>query len=343
MRAITAVWIFICMAMLLPAPCHARVTGLCSNCHTMHNSQGGTAIQTSGTLNPSLLLATCVGCHSASTDDTITYLTPYLEPGTSSSSTSKTPIVFNITEPTTPLAGGNFFWLTQDPHKGHNVANISPSTSAPPGYTTALEGTTGALDWGNNSLTCAGKYGCHGDRSQATEIKAVSGAHHANGSTVATSYRFLDGIVGVEDTDWEQTKSATDHNFYMGKDRSIETDTASNDGTISYLCAECHGAFHNGSGNISSTFASPWLRHPTDYALPNTGDYAGYDPATLYNPNVPVAWEDPQIPIRSEAVVMCLSCHRAHGSPNSAILRWDYKGWPNSETYGCFTCHTSKD
>jgi hypothetical protein len=42
---------------------------------------------------------------------------------------------------------------------------------------------------------------------------------------------------------------------------------------------------------------------------------------------------------------MCLSCHRAHASQYSDILRWDYNnifarsGAPET---GCLTCHTKK-
>jgi hypothetical protein len=42
-------------------------------------------------------------------------------------------------------------------------------------------------------------------------------------------------------------------------------------------------------------------------------------------------------------IIMCLSCHRAHGSPYFKMLRWDYKGWPaGGGTNGCNVCHTSK-
>ncbi|RLD93461.1 MAG: hypothetical protein DRI93_05285, partial [Aquificota bacterium] len=43
----------------------AKVTGVCSNCHTMHNSQGGSAVNNSGPYEY-LLNDTCVGCHSNS-------------------------------------------------------------------------------------------------------------------------------------------------------------------------------------------------------------------------------------------------------------------------------------
>ncbi|MGB9716198.1 MAG: cytochrome c3 family protein [Thermodesulfovibrionales bacterium] len=44
---------------------------------------------------------------------------------------------------------------------------------------------------------------------------------------------------------------------------------------------------------------------------------------------------------------MCLSCHRAHGSPYADILRWNYDemrtGSYTTTDSGCFTCHTGKN
>ena len=190
------------------------------------------------------------------------------------------------------------------------------------------------------------------------------GAHHTDdstidGSTVGKSYRFLNGIVGMEDSDWEFTNSSSDHNQYMGKDRLNDTDDAStdsttSDGSISYLCSQCHGDFHDGSDNVDGgTWGSPWVRHPTDFDMNDaTGtEYGSYGGASNdYNPNVPLA-SDVVSAVKSQvlqgdgdAIVMCLSCHRAHGSPYESILRWDFRGWPGvAGTYGCYTCHTTKD
>ena len=90
--------------------------------------------------------------------------------------------------------------------------------------------------------------------------------------------------------------------------------------------------------------SSPWIRHPTDIALPSTGEYGGYDPVNNYSVEAPVAWLDPANPTRAGAVVMCLSCHRAHGSPYPDMLRWDYNAMVagGGGSGGCFTCHTQK-
>ena len=95
---------------------------------------------------------------------------------------------------------------------------------------------------------------------------------------------------------------------------------------------------------------NPWIRHPTDIVLPGGAtEYAGYDltPSGNYSALAPVAWTDPADQSdRDTAVVMCLSCHRPHGTVYDDILRWDYNdcntGTANPGC-GCFVCHTTKD
>jgi hypothetical protein len=163
-------------------------------------------------------------------------------------------------------------------------------------------------------------------------------------TNVADNYRFLLGIGGREDADWEYDVVNTSHNEYQGAiGFTIST-------TISYLCGECHGnsgggGFHNSTG-VGTT--SPWLRHPTDIILPSDAskEYKDY---TSYSMVAPVARPNPDsVPDTTKVtpgtdIVMCLSCHRAHASPYFKMMRWDYKGWPaNGGTNGCNVCHTSK-
>lgn len=319
----------------------ARVTGPCSKCHTMHNSQEGepmaiqlnagrTAFVDDTTPNPALLISDCVGCHTMIGNATIE-----IQDGV------RVPIVFNTNSPEDPLAGGNFHYVGLDDAKGHNVQgltglDITFQGKEIPGSTTYYY-----------QLTCAGEHGCHGDRSMGDELNAIRSAHHANdlggidGSSVGLSYRFLDGILGKEDSDWEQDNINTSHNEYQGAlDFGITT-------TISYLCGQCHGnagdgGFHN-SGGVGSS--SPWLRHPTDISLRNTGEYANY---TTYSMVAPVARPNPDgVLVTTQVtpgtdIIMCLSCHRAHGSPYFKLMRWDYKNWPPGNN-GCTVCHTWKD
>jgi predicted CXXCH cytochrome family protein len=86
--------------------------------------------------------------------------------------------------------------------------------------------------------------------------------------------------------------------------------------------------------------ASPWLRHPNDILLPTSGEYGAYDPIDNYSNEAPVAYLNIDAPSRDDAVITCLSCHRAHGSDQPDMLRWDYVNMP--EGTGCYTCHSTK-
>lgn len=340
------------LSLLFPSSLLAKITGNCSNCHTMHNSQNGSSMNfdNSATPNEMLLRATCLGCHSEAN-------------GTSwKNGVSGAPIVLNTVEPTyntaKGLAGGNFYYVSTPgtgdyDNKGHNVLSGNPESNLanpnlPPGSTVALA----------QQLRCAGTYGCHGhngrqigDTAVDNQTMGIKGAHHGNDTPplpgsltdVAKNYRFLLGIKGKEDTDWEKDYVNTSHNEYKGAIGFSDTFT------ISYLCGECHGnsgggGFHNSTGVGS---ASPWLRHPTDIALISTGEYANY---TTYSMVAPIARPDPDNVTNTTVVtpgtdiVMCLSCHRAHASPYFKMMRWDYKSATLSTAIsGCNVCHTSKN
>jgi hypothetical protein len=353
--------LFALCSLLFAAELEAKVTGACSNCHTMHNSQGGQAMAqdySSGGLvedptpNAALLISSCVGCHFNSGTTTIT--------------ADNTPIVLNAQDPgASALAGGNFYYsatgLGATNNKGHNVKNISAQESSPmdvpPGFKASVtlpNSGTGPASW-SLQLTCAGTYGCHGDRGIADEVKSIFGAHHQNinidssstADKVYNSYRFLYGIKGAEDSDWEKTVSSTDHNGYQGNSAYGSLNT------ISYLCGECHGNYH-ANANLGGTGAvgdsTPWRRHPSDFAFSGVRDnnYTGSEYAlyTTYDVIAPVAESSPSTTnsvVNSGSIVMCLSCHRAHASAHFKMMRWDYKGWPgNFEDNYCAMCHTSK-
>jgi hypothetical protein len=331
----------------------------------MHNSQAGGLVtsnlidgQYSDSVNPNraLLNTNCIGCHQ----------------GVNSPSSLDSPYVLDITGPDygvtgtegNTLAGGNFYWVSQGfDATGHNVASVAPADNRlgnlPPGQTMPL----------SSQLSCAGSFGCHGDRAVNDQIESMFTAHHNNdmttwkdGSTLPASYRFLNGIKGLEDQQYEflpgSGLAGGHHNKYFGQDRSNENDTA--EGTISSLCAQCHGDFHNGSGNITDGLmgAGVWLRHPTDYDMGNTdagSEYRSYGDSggggtNEYSVVSPLATANTSDVLNStvftetdDTIVMCLSCHRAHGTPYDAILRWDYKSWPGGGFNGCAVCHTSKD
>jgi predicted CXXCH cytochrome family protein len=346
------------LAWVILAPLHsiAKITGPCSNCHTMHNSQNGMPVVAGGPL-PCLLNNKCNGCHTGINDGSNT--TPYVL------MTESEPIYRTTGIDGDTLAGGNFYWVAFEnlDRTGHNVASVAlpdaQLANTPPG---SMNGVSLS-----EQLTCAGVNGCHGDRSVDNQYKAMFGAHHNNdmtlwkdGTTLALSYRFLNGVQGLEDTDYEYRPTAMHHNKYYGRDRTVETDSA--EGTISNLCGQCHGDFHSGSGELVAPGTSfgdgVWLRHPTDFDMARaetSTEYSGYNGGTgtnnTYSVVSPVATANIGTNLnitvfsqQNDAIVMCLSCHRAHGTPFGSILRWNYKKWPGNDGYnGCAICHTTKN
>ena len=354
------IYIFACILALnlTPNQVHGKVSGECGNCHIMHNSQDGVSVVhtgtgagwsaggeiTGGTSSETplknLLISDCVGCHSSSTGETIITL-----------GDNKIPIVFNTTAyPASPLAGGNFFQVSVGAEfdgYGHNVYGISGTDTKlfqAPGGNNRCSGFNSSCHYtladppnGENWFR-GGCQGCHYN------------VYHHNDND---HYRFLNShkeaeggyVVGVEDEHWEHPAHGG-HNSYKGVSRTTPMHTLMSSHSISSYCGGCHSQFHQTDDIAGGN--NTWLRHPTDYALPLDGEYAAYNPVTNYSMEAPVAWVDPENPVREEAVVMCLSCHRVHGSEHPDILRWDYSKMiaSNAGSYantGCFVCHSSKD
>jgi len=356
------------MALVLSYGLAFAISGQCVNCHTMHNSQNGLPMTVGGGPFLQLLRADCIPCHTGPRD--------IVDYPLDKKNSFGAPIVLDTSNPNgqgggSTLAGGDFWWVaTAGGHTdsmGHNVATIANEDQfiggniagfTPPGWdpTATPSKNANCLGQINNGqawgvqVTCAGLYGCHGNHSDTNQMAAIKGAHHGNTggtSTSATnptssggSYRFLCGIKGLENGSWNFNETSSSHNEYYGVPSNVGyADTS----TISYSCAECHGVFHSGIG------PSPYLRHPTDIPLTATpgSEYLAY---TVYSVQAPVARS--AVPANSSQtvtpgsdIVMCLSCHRAHGSNFPDLLRWNYStmiagaGGPRT---GCFTCHTQK-
>jgi len=382
-----AVVIFLLLFGSVP-PASAVIRGACVDCHAMHNSQGGTAMtyDGEGQPQPMLLRGSCIGCHAQGGSSKIIFLNGNQFPQVMHNDASG------------DLAGGNFAYIKGGKgsgaldSKGHNVIDLLERDSR-------LDYAPGSLDLGHqgvlvsSALTCAGSIGCHGTRQNeipndqggsGTGLKAIKGAHHGNvdglinqtPTTVGGSYRFLYGVMGLENPDpdgrW-QNKNGSSHNEYYGVDNSGASLPSTWDGScgmchqgtwdsddytirpanrsISGFCATCHPNFH-GLVTVLHTpdVTSPFLRHPTDIVIKNEGEYAQY---TNYDITAPVGRQvlpaAPSSEVRPGSdTVTCLSCHMAHASDYPGMLRFDYgqivagDGGAASDT-GCFACHSSKD
>jgi hypothetical protein len=261
------------------------------------------------------------------------------------------------------LAGGNYYYsadgFTPDYTKGHNVLGISqredPPMDVPPGFKgdVVIPGGRGPVLWQDQKqLNCSGTWGCHGNRTIEDPFQAMEGAHHTDdsvidGTTVGNSYRFLLGVKGKEHANWEYQATVTSHNGYRGDGGYSAMDT------ISYLCGECHGRFHPHAflGGTEVIEQNTWHKHPSDIAFSAVhGGYAGseYSEYITYTLEAPVAYANPtggESVVDENSIIMCISCHRAHGSPYSDMSRWNYAlpgSGGGSTDNGCLACHTQK-
>jgi hypothetical protein len=326
----------------------AAVSGVCSGCHTMHNSQNGSAqaYDDNGALTTTaqshLAKASCLGCH-----------------GKGGIVIGSAPNIFAATT-TDMTAGGSFNTsVAADKHKRHDITDVftggddSYLNNLTPG---AASGTLGE-DMTAKTLTCAGAKGCHGrhDSSLTTSDAGIRGFHHGT----YTGYRYLQtkagtAITGKGAAAWEKTASgpgsASTHNVYS-------TDLSAG---ISKYCAECHGNFH---GTTNTQSGTTWIRHPTDEDLTGLSGWAtgsnnvditsdtafrltpiGFDDISIRNTNNTTNYD------KTAAKVICLSCHRAHGEQYDDILRFEYTTSEAGEpgyaggggTTGCLNCHTAQ-
>ncbi len=350
-----------------------EMQGVCSDCHTMHNSQNNSAMNFDGSTTPNenLTRGDCYGCHAQGG------ASPTVDLGT-----ARIPQVLH--NGATDLAGGNFAYITgfkgsgAADNKGHNIADLTGTDSVlygPPGGINQFFHNDGG-NVNTDNLSCAGTNGCHGYRYAAASYPdGISGSHHKNvtgqmnqADESANSYRFLVGVKGFESSDWQENPSISNHNEYFALPNPVAlgcsggsvvhchgggTGVQPPDGTMSQFCATCHGNFHtlatSSSSGVGTVASSPFIRHPTDLSLPATGEYAA---VTLYDLNTPVARLTVPASSNSTVVpgsdaVMCLSCHVAHASDFPSMLRWNYDdmiaGGGGATDTGCFTCHTTKD
>jgi hypothetical protein len=350
----------------LPSVAGAKIEGNCFTCHTETNGPQGVMV---GPLQNT----DCVGCHAMGGDQKIVTLPGGIQ----------VPQVYHF-DRTGDLAGGNFRYVADDPgigptgsRKGHDPVDLFPGDfEFPPGF---IHGPNPSYF---RKITCAGMNGCHGIRNQLmvgpkghlvprVGLAAIQGAHHGNvdgslkvADTVANSYRFLLGVQGLEQPyapDRWQNVTPFIHNEYFddpfpaqqyrlcstchfGSPQATLTSyikTPRN--SISAFCETCHSQFH------SSEQSMAFLRHPADFVIPNTGEYANYRTYELTAPVArPTVYEQSSDIVNpGRDIVMCLTCHEAHASPYDGMLRFDYSkmvaGHAGSAAgTGCFACHTSK-
>jgi hypothetical protein len=360
---------------------HAVMNGPCSGCHTMHNSQDNQPMRYDSGAEPlaQLLRGDCYGCHAQGLGNALYSIGVDVIPQVLHTDASKGDGWLE-----SDLAGGNFAYISGlkagigvADSRGHNIAGLTGATGdatlfAPPGGIVQF-GHNDGFNVNTNNLSCAGTNGCHGNRYYVAPYEGITGAHHNNANGAVTQadgdmepghgYRFLLGVNGYEDPDWQYTRSSADHNEYFGLDTPIKLDCSVNgchlsggirppSGTMAEYCGTCHGNFHTlettSSNGIGPDVTSPFIRHPSDLSIDNSTDFATY---SVYRTDTPVARRvvaAPSSTVAGTDAVFCLSCHVAHASPYPDMLKWDYSTMDvgnagGAAGSGCFACHSSKE
>ena len=337
-------------AFVLPAVVGAQVTGVCSNCHTMHNSQNGVntvlPADASGPHANLLNGGGCVGCHAVDAN-LATGMDASGKPQvfSQSSGTGSTSLVLNagyFTKTTgTVLGGVNTINTIQ-----HNVTGITSQD------TIHLLTTPGGV-------ARAAQLDC-----QACHTKS---GHHA--AAVAGDYRMLSGTIRT-DASAQVTGSPahTDWGVSGGTGVAVGTrgEIAYQAGDMNNFCGGCHPNFHtnNGTGYNDVTqrngaaYDGTWIRHPTDIQVTKDVTATNYTPsihddytqATIQSVAADVIVLGSTLtapPTRtvsgSDGTIMCLSCHLAHGGPYADLLSFDYsanQAGGTTRSIGCETCHS---
>jgi hypothetical protein len=284
----------------------------CVGCHTMHNSQDGAPIDTTGggDGNAFLLLRengtdTCLRCHAGY--------------GQFRDGTGFGP-------------GGDFYWVTKtwtwtahhtnfestgDSH-GHNVYS--------PGYGIPVESTLPNAPGGDflsTRLGCTSCHDPHGNQSFRLLYGSALGPIYdgirytfgANAPVAVGNSRRT-----YNEDGWENN---TQHTVYISG--------------MSEWCGNCHPAIHTGATStvhpagrgMGSTIVGNYNAYISSDDIVNGQQgtsYWGITPFEKVNldPVDATPENDTEGPTSSQDQVMCLSCHRSHATPFSDIGRWDF-------------------
>lgn len=308
---------------MLPSSASALglMSGQCVNCHTMHDSVGGTQQGVVGAQAQLLKWNGCVGCHTIGANTAVVLG----HPGNVLNADPYAPQVGSAASAT--QNGGGYFNVATDSHAVNDLGlameayngNVAPGGSFPTGVTTSFD----CVD-------------CHGD--------AIGGHHTYTAQSNARtgvdndSYRML-----IADANNDGT---ADGSFISN--RAPATNTYANPVRVSAqlngFCADCHGGFH---GQLAATDdqnndAGAWIRHPTDVS-PASAGYTFTGTATL-----PLGQDAGGTLVGADQEVMCVTCHAAHGTGQADMLRFAYDATNNLAgdgavaSPGCEECHGAK-
>lgn len=272
---------------------------VCSKCHTMHYSEDGTVPPDADAGGPFGALL----LKSNATDVClICHQAPLNNSGAPIVLTPDGTMGTNYPS----LASGDFYYSKTDAGKGHNPGG-------------AVIGSDGVLTQSPG-----------GGFAAADEI--CTDCHEPHGGGPANTYRLLKKKPG----NWAGSDLlVTGEESHAGSDET-ETNAPEYHSGFSAWCAACHGGFH-GSDLTDPDVGdnTSWIRHPNGRVLGNeiAGNYGA-----SYDWQHPVEDVDANGTVSSTDKVLCLSCHRVHGTPYRDSTRWD-STQPSGANTGCNKCH----
>lgn len=279
---------------------------LCTDCHTLHNSEDGAAISVAGGAfygtgpNRELLKRgdwtdMCLSCHKQGQNTSATAALPGVE-----NSGWVAPIVMTVdgVDPSNiAMPAGDFYYSNADPKKGHNPAYTKGSMSTPTSFFMASDTVLGSTPPGgtitDGEWSC---HSCHGMHSRFSgsytawrQIKRkVNNIVTTGNETPSFGVETSGGGAGATAAGYEPIKSNSrgdivgtsylnvrpDTNPLEGADLfADESDTNKNvyRGGFSSFCSACHGDFHGTltteGGTDNTQTAGVWMKHPTNLEM----------------------------------------------------------------------------
>lgn len=293
---------------------------LCSQCHTMHNSQNGVPMRYDNDPAPASYLlrhssasALCLYCHDGGNPNAPDVSSPI--------ATSYAPDEFS---------GGGFF------AQGAGLAN-------PTGHDLGRSAPVPLSNLASMTLNCPSCHSPHGTGNYRNLKSSPSGRTNVPVVMNNPSRPTDDVFVNVRPDGSNPGAAYRRSNIgYKAK--------------MSAWCAECHDAL---ASNTSGTSPAHFMRHPSNVALNLSGNHteptnwtggtgAGFGSATgdtiagvprtrFQVPTATNFTESAAVAASNE--VFCLSCHLAHGSNYKAGLLWPYKEGGADMMAPCQQCH----
>jgi len=280
---------------------------VCTDCHTLHNSDGGVAVASDGGPNRELLKRgdwtdMCLSCHKDGQNTSATAALIGVE-----DSGWVAPIVMTtngVVPSGKSMPAGDFYWSNLDPKKGHNPA-YTKGAAAPTSVFMAPDTVLGKTPPGgtitDGEWSCHSCHGMHarfsGSYSAYRQLKRKVNGICIDGPSADTTVDHISGDCGtgvVQDAAFEPIKSNSrgdifggtnntnyvatrgDGNALQGADLFADYgDTNKNvyQGGFSSFCSACHGLFHGGNGesrtatNANTRPGTAWIKHPTNVTM----------------------------------------------------------------------------